>query len=88
MAKTLRRKSPADSRYLGPKLAGANTGLTLVYLPVNMAWVFLFGTHANTAQPIFMGDHDMFFPTRAAAVAAAKSRGLSVLKSGALKING
>jgi hypothetical protein len=60
----------------------------LIYLPANMAWVFLFGHDINTATIQDMGGFGRFFPTRYEAVAAAAACGLSVNKDGGVGLTG
>ena len=51
--------------------------MTLRYLPINAAWVFLFG------DSLFRMEHaQMFFPTRKEAVAAARYLDLDVTRKG------
>jgi hypothetical protein len=58
----------------------------LVYLPVNAAWVFVFGHTVETAQPIRMGDDNpMFFPDKDDAIAAAHRQGLQVEADGTVR---
>lgn len=51
--------------------------MRLVYLPVNMAWVFLFGD-----TPSRLGDYEMFYYSRSEAVVAARHFGLTVARNG------
>ncbi len=57
----------------------------LVYLPVNAAWVFVFGKAIDTAQPTRMGDGPMFFNKRDDAVEAAHGQGLQVEADGSVR---
>jgi hypothetical protein len=56
--------------------------MRLMFLPVNQAWAFVFGTDLRTATIEPMGDHGRFFTTRDAAVQAATAQGLGVDSNG------
>jgi hypothetical protein len=71
-----------------PSTSGAKAGMRLVYLPVNAAWVFLFGDDLRTAQIITLSSEERFIRSRKDAVAAAKRHGLAVSKSGAVTASG
>lgn len=51
--------------------------MRLIYLPVNMAYVFVFGD-----TPTRLDNEPMFFHHKATAIAAAKDKGLTVSKGG------
>lgn len=53
--------------------------MRLVFSPVHIAWVFMFGDAITR-----MGDWPMFFPERCSAVWAAKECGLAVSPRGRL----
>jgi hypothetical protein len=55
--------------------------MRLVYLPVNAAWVFVFGDSVTR-----MGSGDMFHVRRADAVRAANACGLSVSRRGIVEV--
>jgi len=54
----------------------------LVYLPVNQAWVFIFGNTIATASTISLAGEPHFFERREDAVASAHRLGLTVDKDG------
>jgi hypothetical protein len=68
---------PSTGRFLkgAPKLSGKQQGMRLQWLVPNNAYVFMFYD-----QLIRLHDEQMFFQTRAEALAAAKRRGLKVSK--------
>jgi hypothetical protein len=55
----------------------ATLGMRLMYLPANVAWVFVFGD-----APTRIAGEPLFFKTRAEAVAAAARKCLAVDKAG------
>ena len=56
--------------------------MRLVYLPANMAWVFLFGEDINTATIQDMAGYGRFFTSRGEAVQVARDLGLVVSPKG------
>ena len=60
--------------------------MRLVYLPVSMAWVFVFGDNIETASIVPMDGWPRYFMRRADAVSAARSMGLEVDKRGNLSV--
>ena len=54
--------------------------MRLAYLPVNMAWAFLFGDAL-----LRMGDAQMFYQNRGEAVAEAARLGLAVDRKGVVR---
>jgi hypothetical protein len=62
------------------------SAMVLRFLPVNQAWVFLFGHDLNTATIQPMGDYGRFFPSRKDAVSAAKSCGITVADNGQCEV--
>ena len=71
----------------GSKRAGG-ADMRLVYLPVNAAWVFLFGDDLRTAQIITLSSEERFIRSRKDAVAAAKRHGLAVSPRGVVTASG
>lgn len=90
MSATRRSRAKAARHESGgnPSTRGAKAGMRLVYLPVNAAWVFLFGDDLRTAQIITLSSEERFIRERKDAVAAAKRHGLVVSKSGVVTAHG
>lgn len=56
--------------------------MRLMYFPVNMRWMFLFGDTIATASIVGLDGFPRGFDLRKEAIAAAKTLGLYVSKSG------
>jgi len=64
------------------------SAMRLVYLPVNMAWIFALGVGTKSEQVIVLSGEPRFHQSREEAVAAARRHGLAVSKSGIVSVSG